>query len=64
MKIARQQFVRTGAARGDFIAITKGVTAGQLVVSAGAFKLRNNSPVVVDNSVQATPQLALQPQNH
>jgi len=64
VKIARQQFVRTGAARGDFVAITKGVTAGQLVVSAGAFKLRNNSPVVIDNSVQATPRLALEPQNH
>jgi membrane fusion protein (multidrug efflux system) len=64
VKSARQQFVRTGAARGDFVAITKGVTAGQVVVSAGAFKLRNNSPVVVDNTVQATPQLALHPQNH
>ncbi len=63
VKIARQQFVRTGAARGDFIAITKGVTAGQQVVSAGAFKLRNKSPVVVDNSVQAKAQLALEPQN-
>ena len=63
VQIARQQFVRTGAARGDFIAITKGVTGGQQVVSAGAFKLRNNSPVVVDNSVQAKAQLALQPQN-
>ena len=28
VKIARQQFVRTGAARGDFVAITKGVHAG------------------------------------
>jgi len=64
VKLARQQFVRTGAARGDFVAITKGVTAGQVVVSAGAFKLRNNSPVVIDNTAQATPQLALQPQNH
>ena len=64
VKLARQQFVRTGAARGDFVAIAKGVTAGQVVVSAGAFKLRNNSPVVIDNTAQATPQLALQPQNH
>jgi membrane fusion protein (multidrug efflux system) len=63
IKIARQQFVRTGAARGDFVAIAKGVTAGQLVVSAGAFKLRNNSPVIVDNSVQAAPQLAPHPEN-
>jgi membrane fusion protein (multidrug efflux system) len=63
VKTARQQFVRTGAARGDFVAITKGVTAGQPVVSAGAFKLRNNSPVLVDNSVQAQPQLAPNPPN-
>jgi membrane fusion protein (multidrug efflux system) len=63
VKTARQQFVRTGAARGDFIAITKGLTAGQQVVSAGAFKLRNNSPVVVDNTVQAKAQLSPQPPN-
>jgi len=50
VKVARQQFVRVGAMRGDFVAISKGVTAGQQVVSAGAFKLRNNSPVVVDNT--------------
>jgi membrane fusion protein (multidrug efflux system) len=63
VKIARQQFVRTGVARGDFIAINKGVSPGQQVVSAGAFKLRNNSPVYVDNSVQAKPQLAPNPPN-
>jgi len=63
VKIARQQFVRTGAVRGDFVAVTKGVAAGQSVVSAGAFKLRNNTPVVVDNSVQAKPQLDPHPPN-
>jgi len=63
VKIARQQFVRTAAARGDFVAIAKGVTAGQQVVSAGAFKLRNNTPIVVDNTVQAKPQLAPNPPN-
>jgi membrane fusion protein (multidrug efflux system) len=63
VKIARQQFVRTGAQRGDFVAITKGVTAGQQVVSAGAFKLRNNAPIVVDNTVQAKPELAPTPPN-
>ncbi len=63
VKIARQQFVRVGTARGDFVAVTKGLTAGQQVVSAGAFKLRNNSPVVVDNSVQGKPQLDPHPPN-
>jgi len=63
VKIARQQFVRTGAVRGDFVAVTKGVTAGQQVVSAGAFKLRNNTPIVVDNTVQAKAELAPHPPN-
>jgi len=63
VQIARQQFVRTGAVHGDFIAVTKGVTAGQQVVSAGAFKLRNNAPIVVDNTVQAKAELAPHPPN-
>jgi membrane fusion protein (multidrug efflux system) len=63
VKIARQQFVKVGDARGDFVAVNKGVRAGQHVVSAGAFKLRNNTPVVVDNSVQAKPELDPRPEN-
>jgi membrane fusion protein (multidrug efflux system) len=63
VKIAHQQFVRVGAHRGDFAAITKGVAAGQTVVTAGAFKLRNNSPIVVDDRVQAKPQLNPHPEN-
>jgi membrane fusion protein (multidrug efflux system) len=58
-KVARQQFVRTGAARGDFVAIIDGVKPGQELVTAGAFKLRNGSGVIVNNDVKATP--ALQP---
>lgn len=63
IKVARQQFVRVGPARGDFVAVTKGVTAGQEVVSAGAFKLRNGAPIVVDNKVQTRPQLDPRPEN-
>jgi len=63
IKIARQQFVRVGVARGDFVAITKGVSAGQQVVSAGAFKLRNNSPVFVDNTVKPDAGLDPHPEN-
>ena len=58
-KVARQQFVRVGLARGDFVAITDGVKPGQELVTAGAFKLRNGSGVVVNNDVKPTP--ALQP---
>jgi membrane fusion protein (multidrug efflux system) len=64
VKVARQQFVRLGQARGDFVAIADGVTAGQELVSAGAFKLRNGSPVLVDNRVKADAQLSPRPENH
>ena len=33
--IARQQFVTTGDTRGDQVAIVKGLTAGDVVVTAG-----------------------------
>jgi membrane fusion protein (multidrug efflux system) len=58
-KAARQQFVRLGGARGDFVAILDGVKSGQELVTAGAFKLRNGAPVAVHNEVKPTP--ALQP---
>ncbi len=57
----RQQFVRTGETRGDFVAITDGVKQGQQIVSAGVFKLRNGMPVVIDNKLAPTPQLSPKP---
>jgi len=63
-KVARQQFVRTGVARGDFVAIEDGLKAGETVVVAGAFKLRNGASIVVNDSVKFDPQLAPQPENH
>lgn len=62
-KVARQQFVRLGVARGDFLAVEEGVTAGQEVVMLGAFKLRNGAPVVVNNHTTLTPSQAPNPQN-
>jgi membrane fusion protein (multidrug efflux system) len=63
VKVARQQFVRVGASRGDFVAIADGVAAGQDIVSAGAFKLRNGSSVTVNNEVKVDPQLSPHPEN-
>jgi len=51
VRTARQHFVKTGTERGDFVAITAGLEEGAEVVVAGAFKLRNGVPVVVDNAV-------------
>lgn len=62
-KVARQQFVKVGEARGDYVAILDGVADGQEVVTAGAFKLRNGSGVVVNNEVKPTPALAPHPEN-
>ncbi|GGI23480.1 efflux RND transporter periplasmic adaptor subunit [Bradyrhizobium guangdongense] len=48
--IARQMFVKTRSPKGDRIAVTEGVSPGETVVIAGQLKLRNGSPVKVDNS--------------
>jgi membrane fusion protein (multidrug efflux system) len=62
-KVARQQFVRVGVTRGDFVAIDEGVTAGQEVVVVGAFKLRNGAPLIVNNEIQLPSSLTPNPQN-
>jgi membrane fusion protein (multidrug efflux system) len=61
--VARQQFVRLGEMRGDFVSILDGVSAGQEVVTAGAFKLRNGAPIAVKNDGAQTPKLAPVPEN-
>ena len=45
----RQQFVRLGEKRGDFVAVTDGLKEGETIVSTGVFKLRNGQAVAVDN---------------
>lgn len=57
----RQAFVRVGEARGDFVAITEGLKAGDVVVSTGVFKLRNGMPVVINNDLAPKPQLNPKP---
>lgn len=56
---ARQQFVRLGKARGDFVEIVEGLKAGDVVASAGAFKLLNGQTVTV--SALPTPEFKLEP---
>jgi membrane fusion protein (multidrug efflux system) len=63
-KFARQQFVRTGEARGDFVAIADGLKGGEEVVVAGAFKLRNGTRVVINNDVKPNPSLTPKVENH
>jgi membrane fusion protein (multidrug efflux system) len=49
--VAEQRFVTTGAKRGDQIAIVKGLTADDQVVTSGQMKLRNGAPVTINNSI-------------
>lgn len=59
----RQQFVQLGANRGDLIAITSGVKAGETIVTSGVFKLRNSAAVQVNNTVQPSSSATPQPAN-
>src|SRR5919106_3097848 len=56
-QVIRQQFVRVGEARGDFVAITQGLKAGEIVVSTGVFKLRNGMTVTINNDLAPNPQV-------
>jgi len=62
-KALRQQFVRLGERRGDFVAVESGLAEGETVVSTGVFKLRNGQAVVVDNSLNPEFQLEPRPTN-
>jgi membrane fusion protein (multidrug efflux system) len=46
-----QRFVKLGETRGDQVAVTSGVAAGDEVVTAGQMKLRNGSSVVINNKI-------------
>lgn len=63
-KVAKQQFVKLGDTRGDYVAVLDGLSFGQEIVTAGAFKLRNGIPVVVNNTVQLDNQLNPRPINN
>jgi membrane fusion protein (multidrug efflux system) len=59
--IVRQQFVQTGATRGDQVAVTKGVKPGDVVVTAGQLKLRNGASIVINNKVTPSNSAAPTP---
>ncbi|MEJ2405232.1 MAG: efflux RND transporter periplasmic adaptor subunit [Candidatus Thiodiazotropha sp.] len=62
-QILRQQIVRLGRTRGDFVAVTEGLKAGEMVVTSGVFKLRPKSAVVIDNSLALDAKLDPTPTN-
>jgi membrane fusion protein (multidrug efflux system) len=62
-KVLRQQIVRLGRTRGDFVAVEAGLKAGESVVTSGVFKLRPKMAVVVDNTLAPNARLAPNPRN-
>ncbi len=48
---AQQIFVIVGDSRGDQVAITKGLKAGDIIVTSGQLKLKNNSVVKINNKI-------------
>ncbi|HKJ00586.1 MAG TPA: efflux RND transporter periplasmic adaptor subunit [bacterium] len=61
--VAHQKFVTTGDTRGDQIAVLEGLKPGQTVVTSGQLKLRNGTPVVINNSIQPTNNPAPTPKD-
>ena len=57
----RQQFIRTGRARGDFVSVESGLKPGERIVSAGIFKLRNGMAVIENNDLTPKSDLAPRP---
>jgi membrane fusion protein (multidrug efflux system) len=47
----RQQFIRLGRVRGDFVSVESGLKPGERIVSSGIFKLRNSMPVIENNTL-------------
>ena len=57
----QQKFVRLGPAQGDYVVVTQGLSAGDLVVTTGNFKLRNGVSVIINNDLKPEPSLTPKP---
>ncbi|HTB84954.1 MAG TPA: efflux RND transporter periplasmic adaptor subunit [Candidatus Sulfotelmatobacter sp.] len=57
--VAQQKFIRAGRAQGDFVSVESGLSVGDKIVTAGAFKLRTGIGVVENNEV--APKISTSP---
>ena len=57
-----QRFVKTGDARGDYVAVMEGLREGEQVATSGLLKLRNQQPVLINNALPPRPELNPTPQ--
>ena len=61
--VAQQKFIRTGRAQGDFVSVESGLSPGDKIVTAGAFKLRTGIGVVENNEVAPKTSTSPNPPN-
>ncbi len=61
--VVNQRFVKTGATRGDLVAVTDGLKPGERIVTSGLLKLRNGAQVTINNKVQPTASENPTPEN-
>jgi len=59
--IAMQRFIKTGETRGDQITVLEGIKEGDLVVTSGQIKLRNGTPILINNKIQPSNDAAPAP---
>jgi membrane fusion protein (multidrug efflux system) len=59
--VVRQQIVRLGSQRGDFVSVLSGLKKGDTVVTSGVFRLRPGGAVKVNNDVAPVAELAPKP---
>jgi membrane fusion protein (multidrug efflux system) len=58
-----RRLVQTGQRRGDMVAITDGLEAGDRVATSGLLKLRNGASVKINNEIRPESDLDPQPAN-
>lgn len=64
VKTVRQQFIKLGEKRGDFVSVVTGLKEGDTIVSTGVFKLRNGQSVAADNALSPDFKLSPKPDNN
>ena len=60
----KQTFVTLGDTRGDQVQALSGVKEGDVVVTAGQLKIKNGTPVAIDNSISPSNDPNPAPQEH
>ncbi|ATX81038.1 membrane fusion protein, multidrug efflux system [Mariprofundus ferrinatatus] len=60
--LAQQVFVKTGEKRGDQVAILEGIEEGDTVVTSGQLKLKNGTPLIINNAVLPANEAAPKPE--